>query len=249
MASFDSLFTGVKLLMLIEQKLAGNEVNPEVFKEEICSGKSVGGFTWSDTKEGREAWYNRLNCGKYDLGLCLCNIRSITETEAGVFIAKPHHNNEFALPKSALKSIGITKYVSDGNLRPLIYYEQLGKTETIRESLKYACDIVDSIKNNLDDSLLREFYTFAFDLEHSLNYKEEIKNKFNELFKNGKDQNQLQREEVYREHGKSGSRICLQSNKLRLTGVYLEYRSRYQGTGTKLRYRRNDLSFESRHLC
>lgn len=242
MVTFDNLFTGVKLLMLIEQKIAGNKVDPNVFREEIGSGKSIGGFTWSDTKEGREVWHNRLKCGKYDLGLCFCNIRSITETEARVFIAKPYHDDEFILPKSALKSIGITKYVSDDNIRPLIYYEYAGKA--MCDSLKFVCDIVDNVKTDLDNSLLKEFYIFAFDLEHSLNYKEAIKNKFNELFKNGKDQNQLQRKEVHREHRESGSGIRLQSNKLRLTGVYLEYRSRYQGTGTKLRCRRDDLSFE-----
>lgn len=247
MTSFDDLFTGVKLLMLIEQQLAGNKVNPEVFKDNVYAVTSIGGFNWDSTIEGDEVWNNRITDGKYDLGLCLCNIRSITEAEAKVFIAKPYFYNDITLPKSALKSIGITKYVSDKNLRPLIYYEQKG--ETVCDSLKFACDIVDNAKNDLHDALLKEFYTFAFDLACSLNYKEEIKNKFNELFKNGKDQNQLQGKEVYREYRESGSGIRLQSNKFGFASSNLEYRSRYQRTGTKLGYRGVYLSFESRHLC
>ena len=242
MASFDDLFTGTKLLMFIEQKLAGNKVDPKIFRKYETAGTCGGGFDWINSREGERAWKNRILEGRYDLGLCFCNIKSITETEARVFIARSYYNDAFTLPKSALESIDITKYVSDNNLRPLAYYEHAGKE--ICDSLKYACDIVDNIKKDLDDSLLKEFYTFAFDLEYSLNYKETIKNKFNELFKNGKDQNQLQGKEVHREHRESGSGIRLQSNKLRLTGVYLEYRSRYQGTGTKLRCRRDDLSFE-----
>lgn len=247
MANFNSLFTGIKLLMLIEQKLAGNEVNPGIFKDNPYAVASIGGFNWESTIEGDKIWGNRIEDGKYDLGLCLCNIRSINEAEAIVFINKLHHDGVI-LPKFALKSIGINRYANDNNLKPIIYYEQLGKDSTLCESLKYACDLVDNISSDLDDLLVAKFYTFAFDLEYSLNYKEAIKNKFNELFKNGKDQNQLQGKEVHREHRESGSGIRLQSNKLRLTGINLEYRSRYQGTGTKLRYRRNDLSFEPGRL-
>lgn len=246
MTSFNSLFTGVKLLMLIEQQLAGNKADPGIFKDNAYAVASIGGFNWETTIEGSDIWYNRIDCSKYDLGLCLCNIRSINKESVAVYLPK-YHNKTYTLPKSALKSIGITKYVSDNNLRPLIYYEHARKT--MCNPLKYACDIVDNVKNDLDDLLLKKFYTFAFDLECSLNYKEEIKNKFNELFKNGKDQNQLQGEEVHREHRESGFGIRLQSNRLRFTSSNLEYRSRYQRTGTKLGYRGVYLSFESRHLC
>ena len=57
----------VVIEMINNQIKQGNNENVEVFQDDNISDCTVGGFTWSDTEEGDEFWYNVINEKDFDL--------------------------------------------------------------------------------------------------------------------------------------------------------------------------------------
>ena len=57
----------VRKRMLEEQVLQGNKKDEIVFKNELATGKDLGGFDWWNTLEGDEAWEQAIFDRNYNL--------------------------------------------------------------------------------------------------------------------------------------------------------------------------------------
>lgn len=66
MITWDELPIEIQHKILDYQEKQGNPRNPNVFRHDIETGSTDGGFTWRDTEEGFSFWFNIFNMGEYD---------------------------------------------------------------------------------------------------------------------------------------------------------------------------------------